>query len=237
MTRSPISLRVEGAISIITIDDGKTNVVGQPMSQGLGAALDDIDHRQGTVVIEGREGLSSAGFDSHVVPSDDPEAARRMLISGVHVALKAFDFSRPIVAAGTGHAVATGGLDGRIGRADWTGGLAPRGTSAMGSTRCATVWRCPSLRSSDRGFGSIPCATKRRRFDRACFRQKRRVETGFLDIVTAPDRLHEAAYQKAAEPATPPNPPYAVPKQRDRAVTKNYVLDSLEGDLDALQFS
>ena len=166
MTRSPISLRVEGAISIITIDDGKTNVVGQPMSQGLGAALDDIDHRQGTVVIEGREGLSSAGFDSHVVPSDDPEAARRMLISGVHAALKAFDFSRPIVATGTGHAVATGaifnmGLDGRIGRADWRPGELPpwaqRGARRSGAAHlCArAIAVSAQSRALPRGAASI----------------------------------------------------------------------------------
>ncbi len=72
------------------------------------------------VAIEGREGIYSGGFDLKVMKSTDPNAVRKMTISGAHVALKACDFPRPIVAAVTGHAVAMGaifnmGLDWRIG--------------------------------------------------------------------------------------------------------------------------
>ena len=63
MPESPVGLRKEGKISIITIDDGKANVFGLPMTQALSAALDEIDKKEGAVVVEGREGLYSGGFD------------------------------------------------------------------------------------------------------------------------------------------------------------------------------
>ena len=63
MADSPVSLRKEGNISIITIDDGKANVFGVPMTSALSAALDEIDTKEGAVVIEGRDGLYSGGFD------------------------------------------------------------------------------------------------------------------------------------------------------------------------------
>ena len=120
MADSPVSLRKEGKISIITIDDGKANVFGVPMTSALSAALDEIDIKEGAVVIEGRDGMYSAGFDLNVINAADPDAGRKMTLGGVQVALKAFDFPRPIVAAVTGHAIAMGaifnmGLDWRIG--------------------------------------------------------------------------------------------------------------------------
>ena len=120
MPDSPVSLRREGNISIITIDDGKANVFGLPMTSGLSAALDEIDKKEGAVVIEGRDRFFSAGFDLNVINAGDPDAGRKMTLGGINVALKAMDFPRPIVAAVTGHAVAMGaiftrGCDWRIG--------------------------------------------------------------------------------------------------------------------------
>ena len=61
------------------------------------------------------------------------------------------------------------------------------------------------------------------------------IEAGFLDEVAEPDKVREAAYQKAEELSSLPNPQYAVSKMRDRAPTKKYVQETLEKDLDAIR--
>ncbi len=97
MSDSPITLRKEGNISIITSDDGKANVFSATMTSALIAALEEIDIKEGAVMIEGRDGIFSGGFDLNVVGIKDPDASRKMLRGGVNSALKAFDFPRPIV--------------------------------------------------------------------------------------------------------------------------------------------
>ena len=230
MTDSPVSLRKEGQISIITIDDGKANVFSYTMSQALNAALDEVDKKAGAVVIEGREGLYSGGFDLNVMNSTDPNAVRKMIISGAHVALKARDFPRPIVAAVTGHAVAMGaifnmGLDWRIGaKGNFKHGLSEvRGGIAL-SVFAVELTR---FRINPRFYQEVILQSR-------LFSPGEAVEVGFLDEVIAPDSLREAALRKAEELAALPNPAYYLSKKRDRAPVTNLVRDTLEADLDAM---
>ena len=231
MGDSPVSLRKEGKISIITIDDGKANVFGLPMTEALSAALDEIDTKEGAVVIEGRDGLYSGGFDLNVIRSGDRDAGRKMTIGGVHVALKAFDFPRPIVAAVTGHAVAMGaifnmGLDWRIGaKGNFRHGL---NEVRDGLTLPIFAIELPRFRLNPRFYQEATLQSR-------MFLPEEAVEAGFLDEVAEPDKVREAAFRKAEELSSLPNPAYAVSKMRDRGPTKKYVLETLESDLDAIR--
>lgn len=231
MADSPVSLRKEGKISTITIDDGKANVFGLPMTQGLSAALDEIDTKEGAVVIEGRDGLYSGGFDLNVVRGNDPAASRKMVISGVHVALKVFDFPRPIVAGVTGHAVAMGaifnmGVDWRIGA---------KGHFRHGLNEVRDGLMLPIFAIELSRFRLNPRLYQQAALQSRMFSPEEAVETGFLDEVAEPDKLRETAYRKAEELSKLPNPAYAVSKILDRALTKKYVLETLESDLDAIR--
>ncbi len=231
MADSPISLRKEGNISIITIDDGKANVFGLPMTQALSAALDEVDTKAGAVVIEGREGLYSGGFDLNVVRGTDPDAGRKMTMGGVHVALKAFDFPRPIVAAVTGHAVAMGaifnmGLDWRIGA---------KGNFKHGLNEIRDGLALPIFALELPRFRLNPRMYQEAAFQSRLFSPEDAVEAGFLDEVAEPDKVREAALRKAEDLATLPNPQYALSKLRDRARTKKYVMETLESDLAAIR--
>ena len=231
MADSPVSLRKEGKISIITIDDGKANVFGVPMTSALSAALDEIDIKEGAVVIEGRDGMYSAGFDLNVINADDPDAGRKMTLGGVQVALKAFDFPRPIVAAVTGHAIAMGaifnmGLDWRIGA---------KGNFKHGLNEVRAGLVLPIFAIELPRFRLNPRMYQESAFQSRIYSPEEAVEAGFLDEVAEPDKVREAEYQKAEELSSLPNPPYAVSKMRDRAPTKKYVQETLEKDLDAIR--
>ncbi len=54
--------RLEGAVATITLDDGKVNVK-QPMLAGINAALDRAAADHAAIVLTGRPGIFSAGFD------------------------------------------------------------------------------------------------------------------------------------------------------------------------------
>ena len=231
MADSPVSLRKEGKISIITIDDGKANVFGVPMTSALSEALDEVDIKEGAVVIEGRDGIYSGGFDLNVVKGDDPDAGRKMTRGGVHVALKAFDFPRPIVAAVTGHAIAMGaifntGLDWRVGA---------KGPFKHGLNEIKAGLILPIFAIELPRFRLNPTHYQQAAFQSRMYSPEDAIEAGFLDEVAEPDKVREVAFQRAEELATLPNPPYAVSKMRDRRPTKNYVMESLEEDLDAIR--
>ena len=66
MPDSPVTLKKQGDLSIITIDDGKANVFNVEMTSALIAALDEVDIKTGAVIIRGREGIYSGGYDLNV---------------------------------------------------------------------------------------------------------------------------------------------------------------------------
>jgi len=227
MSDSPVRLRKEGPVSIITIDDGKANVFGLLMTEALTAALDEIDIKAGAVVIEGRDRLYSGGFDLNVFNSGDKDAVRRMTLGGVGVALKAFDFPRPIVAAVTGHAVAMGaifnmGLDWRIGA---------KGNFKHGLNEIKDGLTLPIFAIELSRFRLNPRLYQQALMQARLFSPEEAVEAGFLDEVAEPDEVRQAAYAKAEQLATLPNPGYAASKMRDRGPTKRYVTETLESDL------
>ena len=57
------TLKTEGEVSIITLDDGKANVFSYPMLETLQKILSEIPKDKGSVIITGRDGMFSGGFD------------------------------------------------------------------------------------------------------------------------------------------------------------------------------
>ena len=102
-----VTLRSDGDVSIIQMDDGKVNVFSPDMIKNFSEILDQVPSDKGSILIAGREGMFSAGFDLKVMMSS-PENAAEMVKSGFNLLLKIFTFPRPIVAACSGHAIALG---------------------------------------------------------------------------------------------------------------------------------
>jgi enoyl-CoA hydratase len=92
----------------ISLDDGKVNALGSASIEDLHAQLDRAQQDDASVVIlSGREGVFSAGFDLGEVRSGAIARAdlRRRFID---LELRLFEFVRPVVIACTGHALAAG---------------------------------------------------------------------------------------------------------------------------------
>ena len=100
------------AVSIIHVDDGRANAMTFEVMAAIRQAVvnADADSDVGAVVLHGRPGRFSAGFDLSVVQGGDPQAVRNLVSDGGDLAHLMYGCGVPVVAACTGHAIAMGAL-------------------------------------------------------------------------------------------------------------------------------
>src|SRR5262250_1341187 len=102
-----VRYELEDSIATITMDDGKVNAMSLGMIAELNAALDRAQADRAVVVLVGRPGVFSAGFDLPVLRSGGADAVA-MVRGGFELAERVLAFPMPVVVACTGHAVAMG---------------------------------------------------------------------------------------------------------------------------------
>lgn len=103
-----VSYNLEGRIATIAMDDGKVNAFSIAMLQALHEAFDRAEHDNAVVVLTGREGCFSAGFDLKVFAGGDVERVLEMLRLGATLAERVLGFQTPVLLACSGHTVAAG---------------------------------------------------------------------------------------------------------------------------------
>jgi enoyl-CoA hydratase len=116
-----VSVTVDDAVTLITLDDGKVNALSHDVVGAVRAGVADAGAAGRAVAIVGRPGRFSAGFDLTTMRAG-PEAARGLLDAGARLAIDLFTAPVPVVMGCTGHALAMGAIllfagDVRIGAA------------------------------------------------------------------------------------------------------------------------
>jgi len=111
---------VDGVL-VATIDDGKVNALSAEVIDEIRSAVATAAERGQPMVITGRDGYYSAGFDLAVIRGRDKALAAALLSGGGDLYREIIEAPVPIVASCTGHAIAGGALlllcaDYRIGR-------------------------------------------------------------------------------------------------------------------------
>jgi len=102
-----LSYNLEDGVATISMDDGKANVMSVSMLRAINTALDRAAEDKAVVVIRGRAGVFSGGFDLGVFKRD-PRELFEMLKSGADLTERLLSFPYPVVAVCTGHAIAMG---------------------------------------------------------------------------------------------------------------------------------
>jgi enoyl-CoA hydratase len=102
------TLTYHGDVALIRMDDGKANVINQAMIASLNAALDEAEAKAKAIVLSGREGRFSGGFDLQALTGSGQEAAISLLDGGARLLVRLYANPLPVVAACTGHAIAMG---------------------------------------------------------------------------------------------------------------------------------
>jgi enoyl-CoA hydratase len=101
------SLEERNGAAWITIDDGKVNAMSLEMLREIEDRLQAAPGAGGPIVVQGRPGIFSAGFDLETF-ARGPEASREMVRAGVRLIERMLALPRPIVTACTGHAYPMG---------------------------------------------------------------------------------------------------------------------------------
>ena len=194
---SGVTVEQRGRVLVATMDDGRANAVTLALSSALRDAISqaEADPGIGAVVIAGRPGRFSGGFDLGIIRGGDPAATAEMVNGGGALVRHAYGASVPVVAACTGHAVAAGalillGCDHRVGPdADVKIGL---NEVAIGLTLPDWALAAASERLSKRYLQAS--VVNAQLFDGAGA-----VQAGFLDVAVASETVVDTAVARATE--------------------------------------
>ena len=103
-----VSYAFADGVATLTMDDGKANAMGPAMQAALNAALDRAEADKAIVVLTGRPGVFSGGFDLSVFKAGDALVTFQMLTGGAQLAKRVLSYPHPVIAACSGHAMAMG---------------------------------------------------------------------------------------------------------------------------------
>lgn len=208
-----VTTELADGIATITIDDGRANALTESLIGEVRAALDQAEADGAVVLLRGREGRFSGGFDLPTLTAFTPASAD-LLKAGFELSHRLLSFPRPVVIECTGHAIAMGAFlllsgDHRVG----TAGAAHK----IGATEVAIGMAMPWA-----AVEVLRQRLTRSHFERATllaevFAPEGAVEAGFLDEAVPDEGRAERARAVAARLATLDAKAHAVTKQRARA--------------------
>ena len=213
------------SVATIRMDDGKVNVISRKMLGELNAALDHALADGAMVILTGRSGVFSAGFDLKELNAGGP-ITREVLIGGFRFAERLLSFPTPVVIACTGHAMAMGVFlvlsgDYRIG-ADGPFKIVANEV-AIGLTMPHTATEICRQRLTRTHFNRAVITAE-------LYTPERAVPAGFLDEVVAPADVESAARNAAARLCALNMPAFKATKARARADVLAAVARAIELD-------
>ncbi|WP_185266855.1 crotonase/enoyl-CoA hydratase family protein [Halopseudomonas xiamenensis] len=102
-----VSYSFSDGIARLGLDNGKVNALSPALFEAFDAALDRAEQDRAVVVISGKPGIFSGGYDLQVMTSS-PAAARELVATGSTLSRRLLSHPYPVVAVCTGHAIAKG---------------------------------------------------------------------------------------------------------------------------------
>ena len=104
-----VKIEKHGNVSLITLDDGKVNVLNRESLSALSRALEDCKDAK-AVVLTGGGKCFSAGLDLKLLPTLGKDELFDVLEQFSKVLVQILRYPRPIIAAVNGHAIAGGAV-------------------------------------------------------------------------------------------------------------------------------
>ena len=202
-----LNYQMQGDVAVITMDDGKANAVSHTYIDAMNQGLDQAEGEAKALVLLGRTGVFSAGFDLKEI-AKGPAQSKALVDKGAKLLFRLFTLPLPVVAASAGHAIAAGALvllaaDTRIGVA---------GDAKYGLNETAIGMSLPPF-----GLQIGLCRLSKRYHTEAMIQAtlydgERAQDAGFLDQVVDLDALEVAALAAATQLAELPTKAYATMK-------------------------
>ena len=196
LIQSPVNVTMHESVALIAIDDGKANVLDLDVTERFNQALVQAEQDARAVVIAGRPGYLSAGLDMNVVLASD-DTTTELLRRAIEMVLRLNEYTRPVVAACTGHAVAAGAAlllcsDMRIG--------------ALGDYKIGFIEVSRGLPMSELAVELARARLSHRYVRLACnaaqtYSPDQAVDVGFLDATAPPEEVIDRAVTAATDMA------------------------------------
>jgi enoyl-CoA hydratase len=224
-----LSYRLDDAVAIVTMDDGKANAISPAVLEGLHALLDQAQAEARALLIEGRPGKFSAGFDLSVMTAG-VEPMRGLVTQGAEFLARLYEFPLPTVAACSGHALAGGALmllvsDVRIGAL---------GPAKIGLNEVAIGMPLPIFCVEFARDRLTAAAFTRATMGAQVFDPQGAVLAGYLDAAVQPELLADEALAQAQALAQLSTGAYARTKAHARRATLELVRSTLADDIAGL---
>ena len=203
-----ITVDIQNDVALITLDDGKANAINFALMEELNAALDETETNAKAIVLAGRTGRFSGGFDLGMMGSFTREDSVRLLDRASELVLRLYGGPVPVVAACTGHAIAMGvfllmACDTRIGAA---------GDFKLGANESVTGMTLPIFAVELARDRLSPRHQTRAMIQAFIYDPKGAVEAGYLDMLVEPDQVVAQAITIAGQLAKLPGHAYAYQK-------------------------
>jgi enoyl-CoA hydratase len=128
-----VGIEQADGIMVACIDDGKANVLNLEMIAELRSVLESAIEEKVPLIMSGREGYFSAGFDLEIMRSGDRDRISELAGQGSLLFREMLAAPIPVVAACGGHALAAGAL--LLLAADYRIGQPGRYTIGLNETR------------------------------------------------------------------------------------------------------
>ena len=217
------TIQITDDIALIRMDDGKANAINFEMIAALNTALDTAEAGAKAIVLAGREGRFSGGFDLNAFASLGADGVYKLLDAGAELLLRLYGGPLPVVAACTGHAIAMGvfilnACDTRVGTS---------GEYKIGANEAITGMQLPVFAMELSRDRLSPAHLTRATIQGFIYNPQGAVEAGYLDMLADAGKVEAKALAVAGQLAQLPGKAYAWNKKSVRKATLDRIRVSL----------
>lgn len=217
------TVEITNDIALIRMDDGKANAINFEMIAALNAALDTAEAEAKAIVLVGREGRFSGGFDLNAFASLGADGVYKLLDAGAELLLRLYGGPLPVVAACTGHAIAMGvfilhACDTRVGAS---------GEYKIGANEAVTGMQLPIFAMELARDRLSPAHLTRAMIQGFIYNPQGALEAGYFDMLAELDQVEAKAMAVAGQLAQLPGTAYAWNKKSIRKETLDRIRSSI----------
>ncbi len=217
------TIEIQNDVALIRMDDGKANAINFEIVAALNDALDKAEAGAKAIVLSGREGRFSGGFDLKAFATLGGDGVYKLLDEGAELLLRLYGGPLPVVAACTGHAIAMGvfilnACDTRVGAA---------GDFKIGANEAVTGMNLPIFALELARDRMNPQHLTRSMVQGFIYDPDGAVEAGYLDMAVAPEKVEATALAVAGQLAQLPGKAYAWNKNALRKGTLDRIRASI----------
>ena len=229
MADDTVRIELRDKVAVIHFDDAKRNAFSPAAIDAIHQGLDRAETEANAVLLVGRDGCFSAGFDLGVMRSG-ADAMKGLVTAGANLFVRMFEFEKPVVIGCTGHAIAAGAIalmsaDARIAaEGDFKIGL-----SEVGIGMVLPIFACEFARARISVRHFLRATSQAQLYPPA-----EAVDAGYVDRVVAPEAVFDAALEEARRLGGLPQPAFGATKRRVHEKTLARIRATLEDDMNSL---